>query len=69
MSLQKQNLLPVIIYCFKESKESDKTAIGMEEVSWHDELGNTPFFNYKTRNSDAMDMHRDINRPIGWILE
>ncbi|KAJ5966210.1 hypothetical protein N7481_012924 [Penicillium waksmanii] len=73
ISSQKQTLLPVVICSYKAYEKSDKRAIDPAEISWSDELGNTPFFYNISRDINVkpnrMLSNKDMMKPIGWILE
>ena len=73
----KSTSLPVIIYSRQAYKKSDKRAIDPTEISWSDEMGDTPVFYNPYLDLAAPETIRmeaapggscDI-RPIGWILE
>jgi hypothetical protein len=52
---------------------TDKRAIDPTEISWSDELGDTPFFHTTyldlNENSNKVIASQSNRRPIGWILE
>jgi hypothetical protein len=66
-------LLPVVICSYKAYEKSDERAIDPAEISWSDELGNTPFFYNISRDINVkpnrMLLNEDLMKPIGWILE
>ncbi|KAJ5755387.1 hypothetical protein N7533_004930 [Penicillium manginii] len=52
---------------------TDKRAIDPTEISWSDELGDTPFFHATyldpDESSNKVIASQSNRRPIGWILE